>query len=324
MSLVSIVVPVYNEVESLPELYRAIALALSNSSYEIEILFINDGSTDTSAAVLRGLAAEDPRVRIIHFRRNYGKAAALNIGFQEAKGDFVVTLDADLQDDPNEIPYLLEMLKQDYDLVSGWKKERHDPISKRWPSRFFNFITAKLTGIPLHDFNCGLKAYRREVVKSLHLYGELHRYIPVLAAQKGFRCGEKVVKHHARKYGRTKYGLWRFFAGFFDLLTVLFIGKYFRKPLHFFGLIGLFMGTVGGGVLFYLGIQWLRQYFFGTGAWIGNRPIFFVGILLVIVGVQFFSMGLLGEMITRLSIRERPEYIVNSSEPKANARTTST
>ena len=306
MSLISIVIPLYNEEESLVELYGQIKSALDPSRYDFEILFIDDGSTDKSGSIIEELAETDSRVKAIRFQRNYGKAAALNTGFKRCRGDFVMTMDADLQDDPNEIIPMVAMLDEQYDMVSGWKKVRHDPAGKRWPSKFFNFVVGRMSGIPIHDFNCGLKAYKGRVVKNIEVYGELHRFIPVLAKQRGFTCTEKVVEHHARKYGESKYGFSRMFSGFFDLLTVSFLGKYLKKPMHFFGLLGLLIGFIGFVILAYLGIQWFREYFFQTGQWIGNRPIFYIGILLSIIGGQFISMGLLGELITNSMKREEP------------------
>ena len=252
------------------------------------------------------LSASDPRVIAISFQRNYGKATALNIGFQRCKGDYVITMDADLQDDPKEVLELIAVLDSGWDMVSGWKKVRHDPISKRWPSKLYNFTVSKLSGISIHDFNCGLKAYTKRVVKNIDVYGEMHRYIPVLAKQKGFNCTEKVVLHHARKYGESKYGVKRLFTGYLDLFTVLFLGKYMRKPMHFFGLAGMILLLMGGGILTFLSIQWAQEYFFGNGQWINNRPIFYIGMLLSIIGGQFISMGLLGELITSSLHKEKP------------------
>lgn len=306
MSLISLVIPVYNEEESLVELYSQIREALEASVHDFEILFIDDGSQDKSFQIMHELSDSDERVKAIGFQRNHGKATALNTGFQHAKGDYVVTMDSDLQDDPQEILKLIAVLDSGWDMVSGWKKVRHDPISKRWPSKLYNLTVAKLSGIPIHDFNCGLKAYTRQVVKNIELYGEMHRYIPVLAKQKGFSCSEMVVQHHARIYGRSKYGVKRLFTGYLDLFTVLFLGKYMRKPMHLFGLAGMILLIAGAGILAFLSIQWTQQYFFGTGHWIGNRPIFYIGILLCIIGGQFISMGLLGELITSSLHKENP------------------
>ncbi len=301
---VSVVVPVYNEEESIPELFEKIQDSLRPLKKPFEILFIDDGSTDNSFSVLRKLHQDHRHVHVVRFRRNFGKSAALSVGFAEARGDFVVTMDSDLQDDPAEIPALLETMGDSFDLISGWKKKRFDPISKTIPSRFFNFVTAKMTGIPLHDFNCGLKAYRREVVKEINVYGELHRYIPALAHWAGYRVGEKIVQHHPRKYGHTKFGLSRFFKGFLDLLTVLFNTRYVRRPLHLFGVWGIISFLVGGIIDLYLSIEWLR----GETS-LSNRPLFLVGFFLIIIGIQFVSIGLLGEMITRQD-RKDQQYSV--------------
>jgi glycosyltransferase involved in cell wall biosynthesis len=259
-----------------------------------EVIFVDDGSTDGSFRILRDIHANATNVKVIRFRRNFGKSAALSMGFAEAEGDIVVTMDADLQDDPAEIPGLVKEMGDSCDLVSGWKKKRFDPLSKTIPSRFFNFVTAKLTGIPIHDFNCGLKAYRREVIKEINVYGELHRYIPALAHWAGYRVGEKIVQHHPRKYGRTKFGMSRFFKGFLDLLTVLFTTRYIRRPLHLFGVWGIVSFLIGAAIDIYLSIEWLL----GRTS-LSNRPLFLVGFLFIIIGVQFVSIGLLGEMITR-------------------------
>jgi glycosyltransferase involved in cell wall biosynthesis len=290
----SIVIPLLDEEESLPELYSKILAATDPLKKPIEMIFVDDGSTDRSFSILEELHKKDQRVKVIRFRRNFGKSAALSVGFREAKGDFVVTMDADLQDDPAEIPSLLETLDQGYDLVSGWKQKRHDPISKTIPSRIANSVTAMMTGIPIHDMNCGLKAYRKEVVKEVIVYGELHRYIPALAHWAGFRVGEKVVQHHPRKFGHTKFGIGRFSRGFLDLLTVLFTTRYIRRPLHLFGVWGIFCFLIGVSIDGYLSVEW----FLGRTA-LSNRPLFLLGVLFIIIGVQFVSFGLLGEMINR-------------------------
>lgn len=298
-SVVSIVVPLYNEEESLRELTQKIVGVMTGMKSSYEIIFVDDGSTDGSFRVLKELHAKNRAIKVIRFRRNFGKSAALSVGFREARGKFVVTMDADLQDDPEEIPGLLQALDDRYDLISGWKKKRYDPITKTIPSRFFNFVTRVMTGIPIHDFNCGLKAYRGEVVKELNVYGELHRYIPVLAHYAGYRVGEKVVQHHPRKYGHTKFGISRFFRGFFDLLTVLFTTRYIRRPLHLFGVWGLIAFLIGAAIDIYLSIEWAM----GTTS-LSNRPLFLVGFLFIIIGIQFVSIGLLGEMISR---QQRPD-----------------
>ncbi|TAK67807.1 MAG: glycosyltransferase, partial [Bacteroidetes bacterium] len=248
----------------------------------------------------------DKRVKIIRFRRNFGKSAGLAVGFRHAKGEYIVTMDADLQDDPAEIPSLINELKKGYDLVSGWKKKRHDPISKTVPSLFFNFVTSVMTDIKLHDFNCGLKAYRKEVIKSVKIYGELHRYIPVLAHWQGFKVTEIPVQHHARKYGKTKFGIGRFWKGFLDLLTVLFTTRYMQRPLHLFG----FWGSVSAFAGFIICLYLVILKFTPPGIALSNRPLFLAGVLLIIVGVQFISLGLLGEMITKTRLEAEEEYSI--------------
>ncbi len=300
---VSIVIPLLNEEESLDELCSRIFQAADENKLSMEICFVDDGSTDKSLDVLKNLRDKNKNIKILSFRKNYGKSAALSEGFKLAQGDIIITMDADLQDDPAEIPNLINKLNDGFDMVSGWKKKRHDPITKTLPSKFFNFTTSLLTGIKIHDFNCGLKAYRREVIKEIPVYGELHRYLPVLAHWRGFRVGEIVVQHHARKYGVTKFGWRRLFHGFFDLLTVLFITRYRQKPLHLFGSIGLICIGLGFGILFYLSILWIQ------GQGIGSRPLLFFGILLMIVGMQSFTLGLIGEMITN-SIDEEVSYSI--------------
>lgn len=301
---VSLVIPVYNEEESLPELENVIERALTGK-YSYEILFIDDGSTDTSWDQIKKLSSEKKYIHGIALSHNYGKSVALQAGFEAAKGAYVVTMDADLQDDPNEIPEMVTLLEQGYDLVSGWKKERHDPISKTIPSKFFNFVTRKVANIELHDFNCGLKAYRAEVVKHIYLYGELHRYIPMLAKREGFsRITEKVVKHHPRKYGKTKFGLSRFMNGFLDLITISFVQKYLQKPMHFFGTIGVLLLIIGSIINIYMAVL---KIFYGAG--IGNRPLLFLGILLMVFGVQLFSTGLLGELINKNHVEKQKPRI---------------
>ena len=288
---ISVIIPFYNEEASLAELHSRLTEVLAPMGLASELIFVDDGSTDGSNRVVKRLREADGRIRLISFRRNVGKSAALAIGFRTVKGRYVVTIDADLQDDPAEIPRLLAHLEEGYDLVSGWKKTRRDPLSKTIPSRLFNLVTGLLSGIHLHDFNCGLKIYRREAVDEIELFGERHRFIPVLAHSQGFRVGELPVKHHPRKYGRTKYGAYRFVAGFFDLITLLFRMKFLTKPLHLFGGLGLISFLLGAGILVYLTVGWFQ------GRWIGNRPILMIGILGVVTGLQLFTMGLLGEMI---------------------------
>lgn len=294
----SIVIPLYNEEESLSKLTEQIVAALKQANLTYEICFIDDGSTDDSLKKLKKLRETFNEIKIIAFRKNYGKSAALSEGFKLASGDIIITMDADLQDDPAEIPGLIDKINSGFDLVSGWKKKRHDPLSKTLPSKLFNFITARLTGIKIHDFNCGLKAYRKEVLQEIPVYGSLHRYLPVLAHWKGFAVGEIVVHHHPRKFGITKYGWRRFFDGFFDLFTVLFLTRYRQKPLHLFGLLGLTCLFAGFVISLYLTILWFQGY------GIGSRPLLFLGILLIIVGMQSFSIGLIGEMITNLKGEE--------------------
>ncbi len=301
---VSVVIPLYNEAESLKELHYQLRATLQRMRARYELLFIDDGSTDRSFNVLRELKRIDGRVKIIRFRRNYGKSAALAVGFEKAQGAYVVTIDADLQDDPAEIPSLIKKLEEGYDVVSGWKKVRKDPISKTIPSRFFNFVTSLMTGIKIHDFNCGLKVYRNEVVKAIQPYGELHRYLPVLAHNAGFGVGEMVVQHRPRRYGKTKFGVGRFWKGFLDLLTVLFTTRYFRRPLHLFGFWGMIFAFAGILIDGWLAIEWLQ----GKTA-LSNRPLFLGGILLIIVGIQFVSIGLLGEMISKTK-RTTDEYAI--------------
>ena len=288
---ISIVIPMLNEAESLSELTKRIDEQLKPLKKEFEIVFIDDGSTDNSYEILLQLRETHPEIKVIQFKRNFGKSAALSEGFKTATGEIVITMDADLQDDPEEIPRLIKEIENGLDLVSGWKKKRNDPLTKTIPSKFFNIATRHLTGIKIHDFNCGLKAYRRDVIKAIPVYGELHRYLPVLAHWLGFKVGELVVKHHPRQHGYSKFGVRRFFNGFFDLLTVLFITRFRQKPLHLFGFMGLGSSMLGLLILFYLSILWFEGY------GIGQRPLFFLGVLLIIVGVQFFSIGLIGEML---------------------------
>ena len=291
-NFISIVIPLYNEEESIKPLYNELLNNLNN--YKFEIIFINDGSFDNSSDIIKSIIQADNNVHLIELYKNYGKSAALSEGFRYCRGDYVVTLDADLQDNPSEIPELLDMLDYtEFDIISGWKKDRKDPISKRFPSKIFNFFTRLFSGIKIHDFNCGLKVYKKKVVKSIDIYGGMHRYIPVIAKQKGFITSEKAVNHRARKFGETKYGSNRFLHGFFDLLTILFLGKYFVRPLHFFGLFGLINLIFGLLINLSLTIGWF------AGIPIGNRPILFLGVLLIIIGIQFISLGLLGELIIK-------------------------
>ncbi|MBI3939819.1 MAG: glycosyltransferase [Acidobacteria bacterium] len=304
---ISIVVPCFNEAPSLSELLARIMKVLEGGP-QYEIIFVDDGSSDESHSILAGF--RDPRVRCIRLRRNFGKAAALSVGFKQSRGQVIVTLDADLQDQPEEIPALLQAMQaHGWDLVSGWKRHRQDSRGKTLPSRIFNWATAKLTGIKIHDFNCGLKAYRRQVIEEIKVQGEMHRYIPVLASYRGFCVGEAPVSHAARRYGNSKYGAGRLLGGFFDLLTVIMLTRYNRKPLHAFGVLGIILATVGASIETYLAIGW----FFGQ--WIGSRPAFQLGILLTIIGVQFIFFGLLAEMIA-YSSQEEEDYGARLITPK--------
>jgi glycosyltransferase involved in cell wall biosynthesis len=301
---ISVVIPLLNEEESLRELHEQLKTALQRISGNYELIFVDDGSTDNSYRVLKELRQRNNRVKAIRFRRNYGKSAALAVGFQKAQGEFVITMDADLQDDPAEIQNLIRELKGGFDVVSGWKKKRRDPFTKTLPSKFFNFVTAKVTGINIHDFNCGLKGYKKEVVKNVHVYGELHRYIPALAHWQGFNVGETVVNHRPRRFGKTKFGMARFTRGFLDLLTVIFTTRYVSRPLHLFGGWGIISTIIGTAI-----VLWLTYEKYFNDQPLGNRPLFIVALIIIIVGVQFVSMGLLGELITRNQHMER-EYAV--------------
>lgn len=306
---VSIVIPLFNEDESLTELYQWIKRVVDENSLTNEIVFVDDGSKDKSWSVIEALASEDSNVKAIKFQRNYGKSAALQVGFQAASGDVVITMDADLQDSPDEIPELYRMVMvEDFDVVSGWKKKRHDPITKTLPTKLYNWAARRITGIYLHDFNCGLKAYKLSVVKSIELYGDMHRYIPALAKYAGFnQIGEKVVRHQARKYGVTKFGLNRFLNGPLDLMTVAFMGKFGKKPMHFFGATGMLMFVIGFGLIFYLGID--KLFIHTTAQNLANRSEFFISLTAMIMGVQFFLAGFLAELIGRNS-STRNHYLI--------------
>lgn len=304
----SIVVPVYNEEESVRPLYDALTSALERIGQRYEIVFVDDGSRDGSFAALRALHECDPRVRVVRLRRNFGKTPALVAGFARARGEIIFTMDADLQDDPAEIPRFLERLAEGYDLVSGWKYPRHDPPTKTVPSRVFNQMVALTTGVRLHDMNCGFKAYRREVLDDIKLYGELHRFIPVLAHQRGFRVAEVQVRHHPRRYGKSKFGAKRFLRGFLDLLVVLFLMSYLRTPLRLFGSMGLLLTLAGFVVDLYVVLD--RFLPFGSHEPIHNRPLLLVGILLMIFGVSFILAGLQSEMIRYFAYRPEEEYSV--------------
>ncbi|MBL4724993.1 MAG: glycosyltransferase family 2 protein [Lutibacter sp.] len=297
---ISVVIPLLNEEESLNELYDWIAKVMQSNRYSYEILFIDDGSTDTSWDVIEKLSQVDPNVRGIRFQRNYGKSQALNAAFKEVKGDVVITMDADLQDSPDEIPELYNLIKKEgFDLISGWKKKRYDSkIRKNIPSKLFNAAARKTSGLKLHDFNCGLKSYKLDVVKNVDVRGEMHRYIPVLAKNAGFnKIGEKVVIHQARKYGVTKFGIDRFINGFLDLITIWFLSKFGKSPMHLFGLLGTLMFVIGFFFAFYLGID--KIFLNPSGILITQKPHFYIALVTMIIGTQFFLAGFLGEIILR-------------------------
>jgi glycosyltransferase involved in cell wall biosynthesis len=301
---VSIIIPAYNEEDNVTELYNNLIPALSDTKKTYEILFIDDGSKDLTEEKLKELTKKDDKVRYVSFRRNFGKAAALSCGFSLAKGDNIITMDGDLQDDPKEIPRFLEELKK-YDVVSGWKFKRHDPLTKTLPSKIFNLLTRYITGVNIHDFNCGFKAYRSDVVKNIDLYGELHRYIPAIASWKGFNVGEIKVEHRPRIHGTSKYGIKRLFKGIFDLITIKFLMSYVERPLHLFGGIGLISGSAGFLICAYLLYLWL------LGNRIGERPLLMLGVLLLIIGVQFFVLGLLGELI--VSSKNKRNWVIKKN-----------
>jgi dolichol-phosphate mannosyltransferase len=308
--VISVVIPVHDEERSVALLYDELRSSLEPLDADWEAIFVDDGSTDGTFAALTRLHDQMDNVRVVRLRRNFGKAAALGAGFDQARGETVVTIDGDLQDDPAEIPRLLAKLDEGFDLVSGWKTRRRDPLSRRLLSHVFNSVTSRFSGVRLHDMNCGLKAYRAEVVHGLKLYGELHRFIPVLAHYRGFRIAELPVNHRPREHGRSRYGIERYLRGFLDLLTVSFIGRYRHRPLHLFGGLGLGLGTIGIGILVYLTVDK------ALGHAIGGRPLLTLGVLLVVVGMQFFSLGLISEMITshheeRARERDRAELLVD-------------
>ena len=309
---ISLVIPLLNEAESLPELHAWIKRVMIENKFSYEVVFVDDGSKDGSWNIIESLSKEDSNVKGIKFQRNYGKSAALHVGFEAVNGDVVITMDADLQDSPDEIPELYRMIMvDDFDVVSGWKKKRHDPLSKTLPTKLYNWAARRLTGIYLHDFNCGLKAYKKAVVKSIELYGDMHRYIPPLAKYAGFnKIGEKVVIHQSRKYGTTKFGLNRFVNGPLDLLTVVFMGKFGKKPMHLFGVLGILMFVVGFGFSFYLGID--KLFFEKSGRLIAQRTEFFVALTAMILGVQFFLAGFVAELIGRNSA-SRNVYLIETT-----------
>ena len=310
---ISVVVPAYNEAESLPELSAWIDRVMREHGLSYEVWLIDDGSTDNTWDTVRQLSAEYPQLHGVRFRRNYGKSAALYVGFDRAQGEVVITMDADLQDSPDEIPALYRMIVEEgYDLVSGWKKKRYDPLGKTLPSKFFNATARFVSGIRLHDFNCGLKAYRRKVVKSIEVYGEMHRYIPILARQAGFRrIGEKVVMHRARRYGTSKYGWERMIKGYLDLLTVMFLSRFGKSPMYFFGSLGTLMFLVGGGIVVYLiGEKLYRLNHLLPVREVTDQPLFYIALAAVIMGTQLFLSGFLGELIGRRSA-DRNQYLTD-------------
>lgn len=312
----SIVIPLLNEEESLTELYNWIASVMQSNSYSYEIIFIDDGSTDNSWKIISSLAKKDPSVKGIKFNRNYGKSQALHAGFLKARGNVVITMDADLQDNPEEIPQLYDLIKNEkYDLVSGWKKKRYDSLlTKNLPSKLFNAAARKTSGLKLHDFNCGLKAYRKKVVKNIDVYGEMHRYIPVLAKNAGFtKITEKVVMHQARKYGKTKYGMERFINGFLDLLSIWFLSKFGKRPMHLFGALGVLMFFFGFIAASWIGFSKLyKMYHQLPNILVTQNPWFYIALILMVIGTQFFLAGFLGELILR-SKREKEQYLISKT-----------
>lgn len=309
----SIVIPLFNEDESIGELCAWIDKVLKENKLSYEVIMVDDGSKDNSWVCIQDIISNNDCVRGIRFSRNYGKSAGLNAGFKHATGEVVVTMDADLQDSPEELPELYRMIKEDgFDLVSGWKKKRHDPISKTIPSKFFNFITRLFSGIKLHDFNCGLKAYRRDVVKSIDVYGEMHRYIPFIAKWHGFdKIGEKVVEHRARKYGTTKFGLERFIFGFLDLLSITFVSRFKKRPMHFFGTLGTLSFFLGLGItIWVIGFKLYNQYHHIVARDVVDQPLFFLALVALIIGVQLFLAGFLAEMMIQTGVKKE-EYLIN-------------
>ena len=309
---ISIVIPLFNEVESLPDLHSWIKKVMDDNKYSYEVLFIDDGSKDGSWNLIEELQKNNNEIHGVKFQRNYGKSAALQKGFELVKGKVVITMDADLQDSPEEIPGLFKMITEDdFDVVSGWKKKRYDPITKTIPTKLYNWAARKLTGIQLHDFNCGLKAYKFEVVKSIEIYGDMHRYIPPLAKFAGFtKIGEKIVQHQSRKFGTTKFGMNRFLNGPLDLLSVVFMGKFGKKPMHFFGAIGTFLFIIGFGFAFYLGID--KLFIDKTSRLIAERAEFYISLVAMIIGSQFFLAGFLAELIGRNS-STRNQYLIEKT-----------
>lgn len=312
MESISVIIPLYNEKASLLKLWDELVRELPSQTADLEVIFVDDGSTDGSFETLMQLRERDSRINVLRLRRNFGESAALAAGFSVARGKIIVTMDADLQDQPAEMHKLLARLDEGFDLVSGWKQQRRDPWRKRFPSRVFNIVTSFLTGIPLHDFNSGFKAYRRQVIEEIKVYGEMHRYIPVLASYRGFQVGEVPVRHEVRRYGISKYGAGRFVQSFFDLLTVIILTRYSDKPLHAFGILGVILLIAGLLIEAYLSVGWF------LGQWIEDRPAFMLGILFLIIGVQFIFFGLLAEMIAYSARREEDysirEFLINTEK----------
>lgn len=309
---ISIVIPLYNEAESLPELYNWIKRVMDKDNFRYEVIFVDDGSTDGSWNIIEQLSSEHAEIKALRFGKNYGKSPGLHCGFQRVTGDVVITMDADLQDSPDEIPELYRMITEDgYDMVSGWKKKRYDPLSKTIPTKLFNATARMVSGIKLHDFNCGLKAYKREVVKSIEIYNDMHRWIPYLVKSAGFsKIGEKEVKHQARKYGSTKFGLDRFFNGYLDLMTLWFLSKFGKKPMHFFGLMGSLMFIIGFIAVIVVGVLKIYNMSIGNAyRLVTDTPYFFIALTCMILGTQLFLTGFLGELVSRNS-RERNNYTI--------------
>lgn len=305
---ISVLVPVLDEADSVDELVERVAAVLDGAGHTFEIVFVDDGSRDGTPDKIRAAHERDARIKLVEFRRNFGKAAAISAGVEHSTGRIVVTMDGDLQDVPEEIPnFLAELEEKSLDLVSGWKRDRQDPVSKRWPSKLFNWATRKLAQVELHDFNCGFKAYRREAIEEVAIYGELHRYIPVLASRRGYKVGELPVRHERRRHGHSKYGWDRFYKGLLDLITVLFITKYTRRPLHLFGFVGLLFLSAGLVINAYLAVIWF------LGEPLSNRPLLLLGVLLMVLGFQVLTTGLIGEMITFKNFRRADSYSVRST-----------
>ena len=319
---ISVVIPLFNEEESLPELSAWIERVMLANNFSYEILFIDDGSKDQSWAVISELSRKNPNIRGFRFVRNYGKTAALQTGFQEVKGQVVITMDADLQDSPDEIPDLYRMITQErYDLVSGWKKKRYDPITKTIPTKIFNAATRSISGVQLHDFNCGLKAYRKDVVQNITIYGEMHRYIPVIAKWNGFaKIGEKVVQHQARKYGYTKFGLERFIFGFLDLLSIAFVNKFGRRPMHLFGSLGTLMFFFGSIIALWLIFTKIYKIYISHESFrnVTENPMFFLALVAITVGSQLFLAGFIGELFVKQSISKTGDYLISGKVGEAN------